>query len=250
MPTPAFLDLDGTLVRSNLMHIAMHHAARRATLSGRAANLLGLAAAAPALAALDKLSRSAFQDLFYRGFAGLSEDRLRYLGEHAAEHVLLANLRDESRDLLDRIRRAGLTPVLLTGNLAHVVEPFARHLGIELWFSNQLEVRDGFATGKLAPPLRSGANKAGVIRQVCADLGATADACYAYSDAIADLPMLAAVGHPCAVHPDLGLRSEARSHDWPILTLDHVTPPKLGARSVGALMERRIEDLLSRAVSP
>ena len=30
------------------------------------------------------------------------------------------------------------------------------------------------------------------------------------------MPMLTLVGHPNAVNPDLGLRAEARSHDWPI----------------------------------
>jgi phosphoserine phosphatase len=31
--------------------------------------------------------------------------------------------------------------------------------------------------------------------------------------------MLAVVGHPTAVNPDLRLRSIARSYDWPVLDL-------------------------------
>lgn len=248
MPTFAFLDLDGTLVRTNLVHIAVHHAARRASWGGRAANLLGLAAAAPALAALDKLSRTAFQDLFFRGFAELSEDRLRFLGEHAAEHVLTANLREGSLDLLDRIRAAGHEPVLVTGNLAHVVKPFARHLGIRHTASNRLELRHGVATGRLAPPLRTGANKASFIRAFCAKHDAEPEACHAYADAIADLPMLASVGHPCAVHPDLSLLSEARGNQWPVLDLE---PSK--AKGIPTVMaeavDRRVSALVDRAVN-
>ena len=43
---------------------------------------------------------------------------------------------------------------------------------------------------------------------------------WAYSDSFSDYPMLAVVGHPTAVNPDLRLRSIARSYDWPVLDLD------------------------------
>jgi len=39
---------------------------------------------------------------------------------------------------------------------------------------------------------------------------------YAYSDSIADLPMLEAVGHPVAVNPDKELRKQAEEREWDI----------------------------------
>jgi phosphoserine phosphatase len=42
---------------------------------------------------------------------------------------------------------------------------------------------------------------------------------WAYTDSYSDYPMLAVVGHPTAVNPDLRLRSVARSYDWPVLDL-------------------------------
>jgi HAD superfamily hydrolase (TIGR01490 family) len=216
----AFLDLDGTLVRANLAHVAVHHQARRTTLTGRLGALTGLAASAPALLALDKVSRSAFQEVLYAGFRGISADRLRWLGEHAAEHVYEANLRDGVRDLLDRLRKAGLEPVLVTGSLAHVVEPLSKRLGIVHWTSNRLEIHDGVATGRLVPPVMSGSRKAAWVRDFAETHGALLSDCHAYSDSAADLPMLAVVGHPCAVNPERALQLEARAMHWPVVDLD------------------------------
>jgi len=44
------------------------------------------------------------------------------------------------------------------------------------------------------------------------DLGGS----YAYTDSIADLPMLEAVGHPVAVNPDKELRKQAEERGWDI----------------------------------
>jgi HAD superfamily hydrolase (TIGR01490 family) len=245
VPALVFLDLDGTLVRSNLVHVALHHGARRATWVGRAGHVMGLALGAPGLAVLDRVSRSAFQDILFRSFQGLSEDRLRWLGEHAVEHMLMPRMRAGTPDLLDRLRRADLEPVLVTGNLAHVVAPFAKALGIARWYANALEMHRGEATGRLAPPLRTGANKAAIIRAECAEHGVDPEDCHAYSDSFADLPMLSAVGHPCAVHPDVGLREEARANHWPILDLDR----EAEAHGAFARAEALLEGALSNMVA-
>jgi HAD superfamily hydrolase (TIGR01490 family) len=216
----AFLDLDGTLVRANLAHVAAHHQARRQSLSGRVAAIAGLAAASPALLALDRVSRSAFQEVLYAGFRGLSRDRLRYLGEHAAEHVYEKNLRPGTRAYLDRLRAAGLEPVLVSGSLLHVVAPFCERMGIAHFVANQLEIRDDVVTGRLVPPILSGARKATWMREFAQQRGADLAECHALSDSAADLPMLAVVGHPCVVHPERALALEARAMNWPTIGLD------------------------------
>jgi HAD superfamily hydrolase (TIGR01490 family) len=229
LPKYAFLDLDGTLTRANLAHVAAHHQARRRSLSGRIGSLVALGAMAPALLALDLVSRSAFQEVLYAGFRGLSEDRLRWLGEHAAENVYEKNLREGAKDFLDRLRNAGLEPVLVTGSLAHVVTPFCGRLRIADFASNRLEIRDRVATGRLVPPVMSGSRKAAWIREFAEQRGALLSECHAYSDSAADLPMLAIVGHPCVVHPDRALRLEARAMRWPEISLDdgHPNPEPL-----------------------
>ena len=43
-------------------------------------------------------------------------------------------------------------------------------------------------------------------------------------EAITDLPMLEAVGHPHAVNPDRALRKVARERRWPVLAFDATSP--------------------------
>ena len=43
---------------------------------------------------------------------------------------------------------------------------------------------------------------------------------FAYADSSSDLPMLSAVGNPCAMNPDFKLRTTARAYQWAVLELD------------------------------
>jgi hypothetical protein len=63
---------------------------------------------------------------------------------------------------------------------------------------------------------------------VAADSGYDLADCFAYSDSITDLPMLAAVGHPTAVNPDRGLRKAAVERGWPVL--EFTRPVSMRAR--------------------
>ena len=77
----------------------------------------------------------------------------------------------------------------------------------------------GVATGKVIPPIIEGANKANVIRDYCVKHELALDKSHAYSDSSSDYAMLAVVGRPTAVNPDLRLRSLARAYNWPVLDL-------------------------------
>jgi phosphoserine phosphatase len=77
----------------------------------------------------------------------------------------------------------------------------------------------GRATGKVIPPIIEGANKANVVREYCEKHDLELSKCHAYSDSASDYAMLAVVGRPTAVNPDLRLRALARSYNWPVLNV-------------------------------
>ncbi len=74
------------------------------------------------------------------------------------------------------------------------------------------------------PSTVSAKAKAEAIRELAAREGYSLEHCYAYSDSITDLPMLETVGHPSVVNPDRGLRKEAATRDWPVLTFSRPVP--------------------------
>jgi len=215
----AFYDVDGTLVRTNIVHAFAYYAFNQPTpwrsLKKAARTLISV----PLFWALDQYSRKTFNDFFYRYYEGQSEDRLRFLAEEMFEEVLKPAIFKGAYDLIRESRRAGLRTVLVSGALDFTLESLAQHLGVDDLLANRMEFKDGIATGKLIPPELAGPNKAAVLRDYCQRHGLEMARSYAFSDSYSDVPMLASVGRPTAVNPDLRLKTVARSYDWPIVEL-------------------------------
>jgi len=93
------------------------------------------------------------------------------------------------------------------------------YLGIDEFVANRLEFVNGYATGRVLPPVMASATKAKWIREYAERENINLSESYAYSDSISDLPMLSIVGHPVAVNPDFRLKQTALQHDWAILDL-------------------------------
>jgi len=215
----AFYDVDGTLVRTNIVHTYGYYAMNGGSLAGIAARTLGTIASVPLLKALDLIDRKTFNEFFYRYYAGISEDRLVTLAEELFEDTLRKAIFPRARDLIDEARRADCRIVLVTGALDFTVRPLARHLGADDLIANRMQFTGGVATGKVIPPIIEGANKAVAIREYCVREGLALDQSHAYSDSASDYAMLAVVGRPTAVNPDMRLRALARSYQWPIVDL-------------------------------
>ena len=215
----AFYDVDGTLVKTNIVHVYAYYAMNRGSLLGMAGRTLGTAASLPLFGALDVINRKVFNEFFYRYYEGLTEDRLLTVAEDMFEDVLRPALYEQSKDLIAEARRAGCRIVLVTGALDFTMRPLARYLGADELIANKMQFVGGKATGKVIPPIIEGANKANAIRDYCAREGLSLAHCHGYSDSASDYAMLAIVGRPTAVNPDMRLRSLARAYNWPILDL-------------------------------
>ena len=215
----AFFDVDGTLVSTNVVHAYAYYVFNRGTFFGMAGRLIKGLALAPVYAATDAWNRKVFNELFYLSYEGLSEDRLLELADDLCEKVLAPAIYPGARDLIDEARRAGCKIVLCTGAIDITMRPLARLLGADDLIANSLQFVEGFATGKVIPPIVEGAHKARRIRDYCVEHGMKLDLSHAYSDSFSDYPMLAVVGRPTAVNADTRLRSTARAYEWPMVDL-------------------------------
>jgi HAD superfamily hydrolase (TIGR01490 family) len=215
----AFYDVDGTLVRLNVLHAYAYYAATERGLGARLRRLGALAANLPLYGVLETFSRKAFNEYFYKAYQGLSEDRLWIIGEEVFEEVLRPNLYPGVREMFARNRDAGLRQVLVTGSIEHVTAPLARYLGADDFTANRLELDHGIATGRLLPPVLAGAHKAEWIRAYAKREGIDLEESFAYADSESDYPMLCTVGRPCAMNPDRKLRQLARDYNWPVVDL-------------------------------
>jgi len=215
----AFYDVDGTLIRTNIVDAYAYYAVNSGSVLESAKRVARGMAKGPLFWALDKYNRKLFNESFYREYKGLTEDRLRLLSQDLFDDVLKDAIYPGAYDLIEEARSSGCRIVLVTGALDFTMEPLARHLKADDLIANRMQFVGNVSTGKVMPPLLEGAHKAKVIRDYCVKHGLQLDKSHAYTDSMSDYPMLAVVGRPTAVNPDLRLRTTARSYEWPILDI-------------------------------
>ena len=216
----AYFDVDGTLVRGNIVHNYAFFARNPGSLTEAVTRTAGLLASVPLLFAADLVDRKAFNELFYRNYKGLSEDRLRFLADEHFSKIMRPNIYSQGLDLIQQCRAADCSIVLVSGSLNFIIEPLTRYLDVDDWVTNRLEMVDGMATGLLIRPVFAGAVKSKWIREHAKRNDIDLEQSYAFSDSYSDYPMLSVVGRPTAINPDFQLRTAARSQDWPILQFD------------------------------
>ena len=218
--TAAFYDVDGTLIKTNVVHAYAYYAINAPRMTDRLARTASLLASLPLYWAADKYDRKLFNDSFYRNYAGFSEDRLIVLGQEVFEKVIRPNIYEGARSLIQRSREQGHRQILITGAIDYVTQPLADFLGVDDFVANRLEIKDGEATGRLIQPMIAGPAKASWVRKFAEAHDLDLERCFAYADSGSDLPLLASVGNPCAVNPDFSLKTTAKAYNWPVLNLD------------------------------
>ena len=215
----AFYDLEGTLVSTNLVHTLAFYSRRQqgflTTLKKSAATLAKL----PLFGVTDLYSRNVFNQFFFQSYKGESEDRLRYFSEELFEEVLKPAIFAGTPELIAAGKKIGQRQIIITGALDFTIDKLCEYLGIDDFVSNRLEFVNGYATGRILPPVMASATKAKWMREYSEKNNINLSESYAYSDSISDLPMLSIVGHPVAVNPDFRLKQTATQHDWAILDL-------------------------------
>ncbi|MBA3351869.1 MAG: HAD-IB family hydrolase, partial [Blastocatellia bacterium] len=215
----AFYDLEGTLVSTNLVHTLGFYAKRQQGLWQTAKKSVGTLAKLPFFGVTDLYSRNVFNEVFFRSYEGFSQDRLRYFSDELFEEVLKPAIFPGTPELIAQGKKIGQRQIVLTGALDFTIERLTEYLGIDDCVANRLEFVNGYATGRVLPPVMASATKAKWIREYAERENINLSESFAYSDSISDLPMLSIVGHPVAVNPDFRLKQTARQHDWAVLDL-------------------------------
>jgi len=111
---------------------------------------------------------------------------------------------------------AGHAVAMVTSSLRQMAQPLADELSIPHLICSDLVIKDRTFTGSFELPLCYGAGKLARASELVTSLGSDLQHTVFYTDSITDVPLLAAVGHPIAVNPDVRLRRLARSRGWQI----------------------------------
>ena len=147
---------------------------------------------------------------------GWDVETVRQIVAETLDEIVDPMVYAEALDLINEHKAAGRDIIVISSSGTDVVEPIADRLGADIAIGTQLVIEDGKYTGEILF-YAYGENKAEAARVLAAEHGYELADCYAYSDSITDVPLLAAVGHPTAVNPDSDLRAVAEERGWPVL---------------------------------
>ena len=219
----AFFDLDRTLLASSSAPVLHGALARAGLVSGRSlpgtSLLLGVYNRFGETAPSMMLARAAVLGSRGQAAADVAD------AAEAAGEILEQLISARARILVDEQRSKGRALVMATTTPRHLVAPLASRLG----FDDVIATRYGTYVsgdgvrrynGRLEGGFVWGAGKLVAVRRWAKAAGIRLADCSAFSDSIYDLALLAAVGEPCAVNPDLRLAPVARLRRWRIVHLD------------------------------
>ena len=212
--TVAFFDVDGTLLKSTIVHCYIWMRSLQMPFFLKHLWLIGFLPKIVYYLILDSISRTRFNEVFYRNYRGLEVAEMKALSTEMFETYIRPKIFSEAVSQIQEHKEQGAAVVLVTGSLDFVVQPIAEYLAVDAVLAPQLREQNGKFTGELTTAPLIGEAKAKAMRNYADQHDISLEESYAYGDSQSDLPMLECVGNPIVVNPGKALREKALKSGW------------------------------------
>lgn len=212
--TVAFFDVDGTLLKSTIVHCYIWMRSLQMPFFLKHLWLIGFLPKVVYYLILDSISRIRFNEVFYRNYRGLEVAEIKALSTEMFEAYIRPKIFSEAVSQIQEHKEHGTAIVLVTGSLDFVVQPIADYLAVDAVLAPQLREQDGQFTGELTTAPLIGEAKAEAMRNYADQHEVSLEESYAYGDSQSDLPMLECVGNPIVVNPGKSFRQKALKSGW------------------------------------
>jgi len=166
-----------------------------------------------------KLDIHNFLEYQLRPLAGIDPEILHGIRTQYLEEKIRPILLKKAGELIDDHRSRGHILLVITATNRFLTEPIAGLLGIENLIASDVEMKDGYYTGKTRGLPSFAGGKVTRLESWIEDHRYRPEEHWFYSDSHNDIPLLEYVTHPVAVDPDAVLRREAEQRGWPIISL-------------------------------
>jgi putative phosphoserine phosphatase/1-acylglycerol-3-phosphate O-acyltransferase len=210
----AFFDLDRTITKTISGKELAKSALRKGVLSY--ANLI-YALYTSLVYKLNLRDEQKIVDEMVRWVKDLKEKSLLDLCSEVTRNVMLPSVYEEARSEIKQHKEKNAKVVLLSSALTPVCREMANNLGMDDIVCSDLEVINGYLTGRPVGKLCFGKEKAVRLLSYCEKYNSSASDSWYYGDSISDLAVLSSVGNPICVNPDRMLKKEAIRRGWKIL---------------------------------
>jgi HAD superfamily hydrolase (TIGR01490 family) len=207
----AFFDFDGTLIVRDSGVICALPSIRRGLLKpGIGARLI----ATYLLSKTGLRTRADAQRVGFECYRGRSLEELRSIMQALHDDHLRAHVSVPVRERLEQHRAAGDRLVVLTASAFFFAEPLCAELRIDELVGTRVGFEAGLCTGTVDGAILDGAEKLSAASRYAAEHGVALEECAFYTDHVADLPLLEAVGTPVVVGESRVLKRLASERGW------------------------------------
>ena len=122
------------------------------------------------------------------------------------------HLSQNAQEFISILQKKGILVGLVSGGFSPIVERLAKYLGISYFSANQLEVKDGFLTGRLVGEIITGQVKKATLDKWRTELELPKERTIAIGDGANDLLMLKSAGHGIAFCAKEVVKAEIACH--------------------------------------
>ena len=122
------------------------------------------------------------------------------------------HLSKNAQEFISILQKKGILVGLVSGGFAPIVERLAEFFGISYFSANQLEVKDGFLTGRLVGEIMTGQVKQDTLEKWKKELKLPKERTIAIGDGANDLLMLKSAGRGIAFCAKEVVKTEIASH--------------------------------------
>ncbi len=147
---------------------------------------------------------------------GLSEKTIMDLSSEVSYNVLIPSIRSEVSSELTMHRTQNAKVVILSSALKPVCLEVSNYLGMDDILCSELEVINGYYTGRPLGRFCFDEEKAVRLKAYCEINNTELRNVWYYGDSIDDKPALSVAGHPVCVNPDKKLKKIALEKEWKI----------------------------------
>ena len=122
------------------------------------------------------------------------------------------HLSQNAQEFISILQKKGILVGLVSGGVSPIVERLAKSLDIFYFSANQLEVKDGFLTGRLVGEIVTGQVKESTLEKWRTELGLPKERTIAIGDGANDLLMLKSAGRGIAFCAKEVVKTEIACH--------------------------------------
>ena len=213
----AFFDVDNTLVRGSTLYFLGRGMYQRGFFTKAdisrfvVANIRFRMTGTEKKEVIEKYQKAATDFI-----GGHSVDEIKKVAEEIYDEYVSPKLWQGTFEIAKSHLDKGEEVWLVTAAPQDMADIISQRLGLTGALGSRACIQDGIYTGELDGKLLHGVEKAFAIQRLAASEKYDLENCYSYSDSHNDIPLLQAVGHPCAINPDAILRIRALAEGWPI----------------------------------